>query len=76
MFSWPRIKRRVRCESSSWASALSDPEPAFLDLGGSRITREEELEFLLAETRKEVGEKRSMIDMMMLCLFKEFSKES
>ena len=62
MFSWPKMKRRVRCEHESWASALSDPQPAFLDLGGPRITREEELEFLLAEAKKEVRETRNMIE--------------
>ena len=63
MFSWPKIKRRVRCESESWACALcAHSQSAFLDLSGPRITREEELEFLLAEVRKEVREKRNMID--------------
>ena len=63
MFSWPKIKRRVRCESESWACALcAHSQSAFLDLSGPRITREEELEFLLSEAKKEVREKRNMID--------------
>ncbi len=48
---------------SSWASVLSAPQSAFLDLNGPRIIREEELEFLLSEVKKEVGEKQNWIDM-------------
>ena len=63
MFGWSKFtRRRIECES--WAPALATPRAqAYLDFSGEYPTREEELEFLLSEAKKEVQTKQEWIDM-------------
>ena len=59
MFGWPKFpRRRIECES--WAEALATPRA---QISGQYPTREEELEFLLSEAKKEVQTKQEWIDM-------------